>query len=315
MGEGGKAGAFPRLEESKPMSWEYEDLFDVGAEPEEGLLGEYWREMPTEIRVGRMGYRTRTIKAGPRLEVEIYPIFGRESTGRLRAAKKNLTPEAVQRNNEERSRRKLIQLIDANFTEKDYHVTLTYAGNPPAYEKARADVKNFLRALKRRREQRSLEELKYVYTIEDEQDGKKKRIHIHAILNGGISREEIEQIWERGYANVDNLQPDENGLEAIARYITKQQKNRRKWARSRNLKLPKVRTSDTKVSNARVRRLAVDFPNQAKEIMEKLFPKYTFTKSIMRYSDVVDGTYIRCVMRERQGGGGSTWDSRSRFSQ
>ena len=95
------------------MSWEFEDLFDVGAEPEAGLLDSYWREQPTEIRVGRMGYRTRTIKAGPRLEVEIYPIFGRENTGRLRAAKKNMTPEAVQRNNEERSRRKLIQLYAA----------------------------------------------------------------------------------------------------------------------------------------------------------------------------------------------------------
>ena len=287
------------------MSWEFEDLFDVGAEPEAGLLDSYWREQPTEIRVGRMGYRTRTIKAGPRLEVEIYPIFGRENSGRLRAAKHNLTPEAVQRNNEERSRRKLIQLIDANFTEKDYHVTLTYAGTPPAYEKARADVKNFLRAVKRKREQRGLDELKYVYTIEDEQDGKRKRIHIHAIMNGGISREELERIWGRGYANVDNLQPDENGLEAIARYITKQQKNRRKWARSRNLTQPKVRTSDTKVSNARVRRLAVDFPNSAKEIMEKLYPQYTHTRTIMRFSDVVDGAYIRCVMRRTKGGGGT----------
>ena len=287
------------------MSWEFEDLFDVGAEPEAGLLDSYWREQPTEIRVGRMGYRTRTIKAGPRLEVEIYPIFGRENTGRLRAAKKNMTPEAVQRNNEERSRRKLIQLIDANFDERDYHVTLTYAGTPPAYEKARADVKNFLRAVKRKREQRGLDELKYVYTIEDEQDGKRKRIHIHAIMNGGISREELERIWERGYANVDNLQPDENGLEAIARYITKQQKNRRKWARSRNLTMPKVRTSDTKVSNARVRRLAVDFPNSAKEIMEKLYPQYTHTRTIMRFSDVVDGAYIRCVMRRTKGGGGT----------
>ena len=280
------------------MSWEFEDLFDVG-KPEAGLLDSYWREQPTEIRVGRMGYRTRTIKAGPRLEVEIYPIFGRENSGRLRAAKKNLTPEAVQRNNDERSRRRLIQLIDANFDEKDYHVTLTYAGRPPEYEQARKDVKKFLRAVKRKREQRGLDELKYVYTIEDSEDGKKKRIHIHAIINGGISREELEEIWGMGYANADNLQPDENGLEAIARYITKQQKNRRKWARSRNLKQPKVRTSDTKVSNARVRRLAVDFPNQAKEIMEKLFPKYTFTKSMMRYSDVVDGAYIRCVMRRR----------------
>ena len=287
------------------MSWEFEDLFDVGAEPEAGLLDSYWREQPTEIRVGRMGYRTRTIKAGPRLEVEIYPIFGRENSGRLRAAKKNLTPEAVQRNNEERSRRKLVQLIDANFTEKDYHVTLTYAGNPPSYEQARKDVKNFLRAVKRKREQRGLDELKYVYTIEDEQDGKRKRIHIHAIMNGGISREELEQIWGQGYANADNLQPDENGLEAIARYITKQQKNRRKWARSRNLKMPKVRTSDTKVSNARVRRLAVDFPNSAKEIMEKLYPNYTHTRTIMRFSDVVDGAYIRCVMRMTKGGGGT----------
>ena len=287
------------------MSWEFEDLFDVGAEPEAGLLDSYWREQPTEIRVGQMGYRTRTIKAGPRLEVEIYPIFGREKSGRLRAAKHNLTPEAVQRNNEERSRRKLIQWIDANFCEKDYHVTLTYAGTPPAYDQARKDVKNFLRAVKRKREQRGLDELKYVYTIEDEQDGKRKRIHIHAIMNGGISREELEQIWGQGYANADNLQPDENGLEAIARYITKQQKNRRKWARSRNLTMPKVRTSDTKVSNARVRRLAVDFPNSAKEIMEKLYPQYTHTRTIMRFSDVVDGAYIRCVMRRTKGGGGT----------
>ena len=286
-------------------TWEFEDLFDVDPEGNRGLLEEYWRDMPTEIRVGRMGYRTRTIKAGPRLEVEIYPIFGRENTGRLRAAKHNLTPEAVQRNNEERSRRKLIQLIDANFDERDYHVTLTYAGTPPAYDQARKDVKNFLRAVKRKREQRGLDELKYVYTIEDEQDGKRKRIHIHAIMNGGISREELEQIWGQGYANADNLQPDENGLEAIARYITKQQKNRRKWARSRNLKMPKVRTSDTKVSNARVRRLAVDFPNSAKEIMERLYPNYTHTKTVMRFSDVVDGAYIRCVMRKTKGGGGT----------
>ena len=75
--------------------------------------------------------------------------------------------------------------------------------------------------------------------------------------------------------------------------------------RSRNLKMPKVRTSDTKVSNARVRRLAVDFPNNAKEIMEKLYPNYTHTRTIMRFSDVVDGAYIRCVMRMTKGGGGT----------
>ena len=290
------------------MSWEFEDLFDIRAERSGSLLdGEwsdgYWRDIPTEIRVGRMGYRTRPIKAGPRLEVEIFPIFGRENAGKARAAKHNLTPERVQRNNEERSKRKLIQLIDANFDERDIHLTLTYLGTPPKYDQAQADVKNFLRAVKRKREKRGMEPLKYIYTIEGNDDGTRERIHVHMVMNGGIDREELEQIWGKGYANADHLQPNENGLEALARYITKQQKNRRKWARSRNLKKPKQRTSDTKVSNARVKRLAVDFPNSAKEIMEKLYPEYIHVKTVMRYSDVVDGAYIRCVMRRKPGGG------------
>ena len=290
------------------MAWEFEDLFDVSAERTADLLdGEwqdgYWRDIPSEIRVGRMGYRTRTIKAGPRLEVEIFPIFGRETAGRARRAKQNLTPEAVQRNNEERSRRKLIQLIDGNFDERDIHLTLTYLGKPPKYEQAQADVKNFLRAVKRKREKAAMEPLKYIYTIEGNDDGTRERIHVHMVMNGGIDREELEAIRGKGYANADHLQPNENGLEALARYITKQQKNRRKWARSRNLKKPKQRTSDTKVSNARVKRLAVDFPNSAKEIMEKLYPEYIHVKTVMRYSDVVDGAYIRCVMRRKPGGG------------
>ena len=290
------------------MSWEFEDLFDISAARSADLLdGEwangYWRDIPSEIRVGRMGYRTRTIKAGQRLEVEIFPIFGRETTGRARKAKQNLTPEAVQRNNEERSKRKLIQLIDANFDERDIHLTLTYLGTPPKYEQAQTDVKNFLRAVKRKREKAGLEPLKYIYTLEGNDDGTRERIHVHMVMNGGIDREELEAIWGKGYANADHLQPNENGLEALARYITKQQKNRRKWARSRNLKKPKQRTSDTKVSNARVKRMALDFPNSAKEIMEKLYPEYMHVKTVMRYSDVVDGAYIRCVMRHKPKGG------------
>ena len=290
------------------MSWEFEALFDLEPGRSGSLLeGEwdpdgYWRDIPTEIRVGRMGYRTRTIKAGPRLEVEIYPIFGREDTGRARAARQNVTPEAVRRLNEERSRRKLVQLADANFTDQDIHLTLTYRV-APKYEQAQKDVKNFLRTVKRKREQRGMDLLKYIYTIEGDDEGKRERIHVHMLMNGGIDREELEEIWGRGYANADRLQPNENGLEAVARYITKQQKNRRKWCRSRNLKQPKQRTSDSKASNARVKRLALDFPNNAKDIMEKLFPSYSHVKTDLRFSDAVDGAYIRSVMRRKPGRG------------
>ena len=285
------------------MAWEFEALFDVesGSNIDDlfAWMDETSRKVPTAIRVGQMGYRTTTTKAGPRLEVEVYPIFGRSEEKRAKKAKQNVTPEKQQRLNLERAKRHLIQLVDANFTEQDIHLTLTYQ-NAPAYERALKDVRNFLNRVKRLRKKQGLPDLKYIFTVEGNDDGTKERIHVHILMNDGISREELERIWAKGYANADRLRPDENGLEAIARYIVKQQKNRRKWCASRNLKQPKSRTSDSKCSNARVRRIADDFQNAAKENMEKLYPGYSFVKSSVYYSDVVSGVYIRCVMRERK---------------
>lgn len=283
------------------MSWEYEGLFDnewTGAS--EDLLSGYWGSEPSAIRVGKMGYRTRTVKAGPRLEAEVYPIFGRETEKRLRAARANVTPAKMQKLNMERSRRHFIQLIDGNFTDQDIHLTLTYK-RAPDYEQAKKDVRNFLGKVKRLRKKLGLPELKYAGTIEGNTEGKKERIHVHLLMNGGIDRETLEKMWAKGYANADRLKPDENGLEAVARYIVKQQKNRKKWFASRNLKQPVSRVSDTKMSNGRVKRLAMTFPNEAKEIMEKTYPGYMYVKSQVYYSDVVDGFYIRAVMRKRGG--------------
>ena len=279
--------------------WEYANLFDVQADASDEPR--IWRTEPTELRVGRMGYRTKTTKAGPRLEADIYPIWGKEEQRKARAAKKNQTPEAVRKNNEERAKRYLVQLADANFGADDLHVTLTYAGTPPEYEQARRDMRNFCDRVRRLRKKRGLDPLKYIYSIEDDEDGRKHRIHVHMLTNGGISREELEALWAKGYANADRLQPNENGLEAVARYLTKQQ--RRRWVSSKNLKKPKVRISNTKTSNAKVRRIARDFETEAKEVMEKLYPGYVFVGAKVFYSDIVSGVYIRAVMREMSGGG------------
>jgi hypothetical protein len=40
-----------------------------------------------------------------------------------------------------------------------------------------------------------------------------------------------------------------------------------------------------------------------KEIMEKLYPGYLHVRTTMRYSEAVDGAYIRCVMRKQPGRG------------
>ena len=283
------------------MGWEYEDLFDVNTNEIESWFGEEWAKGFTQTKIGRWGYRTRTTIAGPRLEAEVYPIFGRCTEAYLRRAKKtNITPEKQARLNHERSIRHLVQLVDANFDEQDVHVTLTYR-QAPTFERAQKDMRNFLLKVKRIREKRGLPALKYIYTIEGDEEGNKQRIHIHLLMNGDMDRAEIERIWAKGYANADRLQPNENGLEAIARYIVKQQKNRRRWCASRNLKQPKSRTSDSRCSNARVKRIAMDIRNEAKGQMEKIYPGYSFVNCTVRYSDVVDGAYIRCVMRKKGG--------------
>lgn len=286
------------------MSWEYESLFDVVPGKSGTLLdGTWdadgqWKDMPTQIDVGRMGYRTRTVVAGPRLEVEVYPVFGREAAGRARAAKiAGNTPEAMKKLNRERAIRHLIQLADANLTDQDIHLTLTYR-NAPTEDRAWRDVDNFLRTVKRRRKQYGMTPLKYFYTVEGNESGSKEKLHAHVLMSGGISREELEAIWGNGWANADRLQPDERGLEAIIRYITKDQE-KRKWHRSRNMVQPKQRTSDSKVSNAKVKRIARGFEAEAKEIMEKLYPKYRYVDVKVTVSDSVDGAYIRVLMRRR----------------
>lgn len=187
------------------MAWEYEGLFDSIRETDEtaaadmGMLRDFWTKEDTAIRVGSMGYRTRTIKAGTRLEAEVYPIFGREKSGRLRAKKKNRTPERVWRQNVERAKRRLVLLMEANFSVwEDYALTLTYAGRAPDYDGCKKDVRNYLRKLRRIREKRGLPEIKYLYAIGHDRE---KRIHVHLIVNGGISEREMIRLWGHGTAN------------------------------------------------------------------------------------------------------------------
>jgi hypothetical protein len=287
------------------MGWEYEDLFNNRIMGDGSFL-----EEPSFIPVGKMGYRRRTTVSGPRIDAEVFPVFGRQQRGELRRQKRQVTREAQRRANDERSRLHLIQLVEANFTEKDVAITLSYAGTAPDPERVDKDVRNFIARVKRARERRGLDELKYIYAIGgDEMPAagySGKRPHIHMIMNGGVGRDELEAIWQKGRANADRLQPRDEGLGGIAVYFTRQKQDRperpgvRKWRGSRNLKQPVRRSRDAQVHNSRVRRIAHDFRNEAKDVMEKLYPGYVLQDCQVRYSDFVDGVYIRCVMRRKR---------------
>ena len=287
------------------MGWEFEDLFNNRVAEDGGFLSE-----PCFIPVGKMGYRRRTTVSGPRLDAEVFPVFGRGQKGEIRREKHQATREAQQRANDERSRIHLIQLVECNFSEADVAIGLDYAGQAPTPERIDKDVRNFIARVRRARKKAGLPEMKYIYAIGgDEMPAagySGKRPHIHMIMNGGIGRDELEKIWKQGRANCDRLQPRDEGLGGIAVYFTRQKQDRpekpgvRKWRGSRNLKQPVRRSRDARMPNGRVRRIAHDFRNQAKDVMEKLYPGYVLQDCQVRYSDVVDGVYIRCVLRRRR---------------
>ena len=309
--------------------WEYAALFDM-KEPTALELAmrdpDWWKDEGCDLRVGQMGYRTFTTMAGDTLVAEIFPVWGREKRRSARAAKKNLTPERIQKYNTERAKFRLQLLMDTNFTSEDQSLTLTYTEQPSEQE-VRKDVKNFIGRIRRERNRRGLPELKYIYAIESERDGRAKQLHCHIVMSGGIERKEVEKIWRkgseaRGFANCDELQPDKEGLRRLAFYVYeqnrgKEQKNRRHYSCSKNLTEPKVRRSMSKVSNAKVKRMARDFNGVAPTIMEKVYPGFEFVRglryqedesgtmseSCVRFSDYTDGVYIRVMMRRKPGGG------------
>lgn len=288
------------------MAWKYEGLFDV-IPTDEGLLADYWKSEKTAVRIGSMGYRTRTTKAGTRLEAEIHPIFGRSQDREASCGRQNLTKERQQQLNTRRSKRRLILLVENNFRFwEDYAITLTYAEEPENEKRCRKDIRNFFLRLKRIREKKGLPEMKYIYAIGyDEQH----RIHAHCLVTGGIERTELEKIWGHGFANTYSLQTYGKGLQGIANYLYKQNEKARDngervnyhmWSGSRNLKKPKEHVSDCKISNRKVKTMARYFRNEAKEIMEKIYPGYVLENGEVRYSDIVDGVYIFCVMRKKE---------------
>lgn len=294
------------------MAWEFEDLFNNVRTDDGGFLAE-----PCFIPVGTMGYRRRTTVSGPRIDAEVFPVFGRGVKTMLRKARTgNGTPDAQKKANRDRSILRAIQIVEANFGEKDVALALTYNGEPPTQDRVDKDLRNFMERVKRRRKNLGLPELKYWATIGgDEMPAagySGKRPHIHVFMNGGISRDELELMWGKGFANVDRLQPGSEGLAAIATYFAKQVQDRkekqgaRRWRASKNLVKPVQRSRDAKMPNSRVRRIAYDFKNEAKAVMEKLYPGYVMTEEpVVRYSDYTPGVYIRCVLRKIKGGGGS----------
>lgn len=265
----------------------------------------------------RRKYREKIYKCGDYLEVDIFPVFRKGST--RRKAKYKPTSEMQTRLNQRNAERALTRILNANFTEEDISLALTYRDDclPDSYEQAWRDAKNFLRRVKRLREKLGLAELKYVVVFGS------GRYHFHIVMNGGIADKTLQRLWGKGYANTIHFEFNENGIEGHARYIAsqydedafdgedlfsmfdineetgevtarenaKRKRGARRYTCSRNIIRPESIEKDGRISSARVEELAT-VDSASRSVFEKLYPGYSFTSCVPYYNQKNGGYYI-----------------------
>lgn len=247
-------------------------------------------------------YRSRRVVAGDYMERMIYPVWvGQRQATR---AKKSRPTEAAQvLQNMKETQRRVKWMINANFASDDITLTLSYKGRQPAtLDEARRDMQAYIRRVRRWRKKHGLPEMKYIYVIEAAgEDGRAARIHHHIIMTG-MDREVAERIWDKGRCNSSRLQPDERGLEGLAKYITKtspKNQGRKKWCGSRNLDEYEETFNDHKYSKRDVERMARN-DSALRSLFEKKEPGFLVTEVDVKYSDWVPGAYITVKLRRIQ---------------
>lgn len=230
-----------------------------------------------------MKYRTKTIKSGDLLELEIYPII--ETKGGKRRMRLNTTSAAQEKINRINQEKKLIRKIYCNFSKEDIFLTLTFKQRIDEAA-ARKSIVNYLRRL-RRLYKKENKELKYIYVMEYG----KSNYHFHLIINE-FDRAALIKNWREGFADVKNLREDYEGL---AKYLLKESNGGRAWNCSKNLKEPKVTTNDSKFSRRRAEKMRDKL--ELFTIVEKLYPNYTYKESFVKEGIFIDGIYAYIKMR------------------
>lgn len=282
----------------------------------------------------KMFIREKKVDCGRYREVDIIPrTDNADRAVRGKRGKKKFASKPKQQDlNEKNAKRYLVQLGNGNFGAGDLHVTLTYDNEhlPETVEEAEKQIANYLRRVNYRRKKVGLHSMKYILVTEYKfsKDGSMiTRIHHHVIMDGGLSRDDVELLWtdqrinwkkieqekqdgkekyrssikQLGFANADRIQPNENGIEALCKYIVKDPAGKKRWSSSRNLKRPVEHPpADSKYSRRQVERLAKE-PDHGLEFFKNKFKKYDIADiKAEYYEDTGWHLYLKMWKKRRQ---------------
>lgn len=247
-----------------------------------------------------IGYQTKTTKAGDQLECEIYPSFA-SRLDQPRTRRGNESRPAQKNLNEKKARRYLNNLVNANFGRGDLWCTFTYDSDhlPKDPDEADRIFANFIRRINRRRKKEGKGNVKYICVTEySDEEGKKKRVHHHVIMQGDMNRDELESLWKHGGRNqTRRIDPDpDTNAAGIVNYISKDPHGRKRWRASKNLKKPTVTKSFSKFGRRTAERMVKD-RDYLEGRIRKAYPGYKFIDAEVKVNDINGGFYIYARMR------------------
>ena len=235
-------------------------------------------------------------------ETDLFELTDMRERGRkIRKPKTEKSSADQKRRNKKRAERKLLQEIMTNFTKADIFQTLTFdADHQPVNEKeANKEFHNYIRRLNRRRKKIGLPPAKYKGVLEK----KSGKYHFHVVISGGLSRDEMEEIWGRGLANARRLRIyDKDIMQKLVKYLLKQSRDEEKFKSriisSRNLEKPKVTKTDWRFSHRKLVELAG--LTDCAEVWEELYPGYAFIEAESTFNELT-GWHITVKMSKKEG--------------
>lgn len=245
-------------------------------------------------------YRTRTTTAGAMLRVDIYPSYYHKADQPEKKKRKE-SSKSQKDLNDKKSIDRLIELVNTNFGEGDYLITLEYDKDnlPGTIEDADKLCRNYIRRCNDRLKKIKQPNMKYVFVTEFyDKDGKPTRVHHHMICRCNLNRDVLEELWihgERTQVKVARPDKDSKWLAGWSAYITKanyeRRKGKRRWRQSRGLKKPVETKSYTKFSKRSVKKMITQ-SNFEEEFLKK-YKGHELVDYQVYWNEINQSWYVR----------------------
>ena len=242
-------------------------------------------------------------------ECDIFEMADMRQRGKkFRVQKINESSDKQKKQNKKNALKKFNRKVHTNFTRRDLYMTFTFDREhmPADKKEAKKEFHNFIKRVNRRRKKKGMQSVKYMGSMEEKtrQDGSHS-YHFHFIISGGISREEMEDIWGKGLCNASRLRMDDKELIIrLCQYIMKESANKKKnentYICSRNLKDPIVKKNDYRISHRQLENLSRQ--TESSEVWETMYPGYEFLEARAGYSDEA-GWHVMVRMKRRENSG------------